>query len=80
MNINSVRHFGESLRKQNKVNGDVKIIRKKLQENMKINPGNLTILLIRLLGKLKAWSGVNSEINDSRKCHRTEGHRMANQF
>ena len=45
---------------------------------MKINPGNLTILLIRLLGKLKAWSGVNSEINDSRKCHRTEGHRMAN--
>ena len=37
---------------------------------MKINPRNLTILL-RLLGKLKAWSGVNSEINDSRECHRT---------
>ena len=45
---------------------------------MKIKPGNLTLLLIRLLGKLKAVSGENSEINDSRNCHRTEGHRMAN--
>ena len=49
------------------INGDTKIIKKKLQENLRLNPGNLKILLIRLLGKLEAWSIGIDKINDSRK-------------